>query len=119
MIPYCFQRMESKFMYLLICNFGRMPEVLFCSKLFSELKGFTVCTLNHFRIHFVSSDIDFVKSTVVLTVAVVFALCYGTTDRFVGIRAICHFKFHNLSARPSITTPILFHLAGYRKGIKT
>ena len=72
-------------MYLLICNFGQMPEVLLCSELFSELKGFAVCTLNHFGIHLVSSDIDFVECAVVLTVAVILTLCYGATDRFVRI----------------------------------
>ena len=117
MIPYCFQRMESKFMYLLICNFGRMPEVLLCSELFSELKGFAICALNHFRIHFVSSYVDFVECTVVLTVTMVFALCYGATDRFVRIWAICHFKFSNLSARLHICNPY-FSFSGRMKMYK-
>ena len=39
-----------------------------------------------------SSYRNFIKCAVILSTTMIFALCYGATDRFVWIRTISHFK---------------------------
>lgn len=83
-------------------------------ELLSEFKGFAVCTLNNSRICFVCSYTYLIKSTVVLTAAVMLTLCYGTTNRFVWIRTICHFLFPKPFCPHYIVFPLI-SMEGTRK----
>ncbi len=69
------------------------------NKLFLRLKGFTICTFYYSRICLVGTNCYFVECTVVFTATMMFTLCYGASNGFVGSTAICHIQFHYLSVR--------------------